>query len=309
MDLAGKTGVTVILCPDGAAGAADVRGSATGTRQFDSLVDAGHVAGNVHGLVFAGGSGFGLGCADGVVAHLEEDGAGFTTGYRCVPIVPTAILFDLAFGDATAVPTVAMAADAARAAAAGEQRCGSVGAGIGATVGKANGPACAMKGGFGFAAGQVPGGARVAIAAAVNALGDVRDPLTGEPIAGCRTAPNGVERASARELLLQPPSEHAWVKNSRQGNTTLVAIMTDAALSRAELKKVCVMAFAGLGRCLDPALSEFDGDLVVALSHGEVDAHAHQVGIAAQDLVGEAIVAAVQEADGFGIVPAVADLV
>ncbi|HEX6198837.1 MAG TPA: P1 family peptidase [Thermoanaerobaculia bacterium] len=314
-DTRGMTGVTVILCPEGAAAAAEVRGSATGTRQFDSLVDPRHVATRAHAVVLAGGSGFGLAAADPVVAHLAARGAGFRTGFGVVPLVPTAILFDLAFGEPAARPgpeLVAAALAAAEAlppeaaAAAGvEVPVGSVGAGTGATVGKALGPERGMKGGFGFASLSVPGGPTVAAAVAVNAFGDVRDPATGRLVAGCRTAPDSLELAGAeRELAALPPGfGHAW-----EGNTTLAVVMTDAALSRTAASKVCQMAFGGLYRALAPAISLYDGDLVVTLSRGETPAHPNQVGVLAAYAVERAIVRAVTEADGFGLLPAAKDL-
>src|SRR5258705_7402350 len=104
-DRDGMTGVTVVLCPRGVLAAAEVRGSATGTRQFDSLVSAQHVASRAHAIVLAGGSGFGLSAADPVVQWLAAQGLGFQTGLRPIPLVPTAILFDLSVGSATAAPT------------------------------------------------------------------------------------------------------------------------------------------------------------------------------------------------------------
>ncbi|HTQ79109.1 MAG TPA: P1 family peptidase, partial [Thermoanaerobaculia bacterium] len=140
-DLAGKTGVTVLLCPQGVLAAAELRGSATGTRQFDGLISAQHVSSRAHAVVLAGGSSFGLSAADPVVADLASQGYGFATGVRPVPLVPTAILFDLAFGGADAPPGPAVVEAALRSAAAGPVAVGSVGAGTGATVGKALGPA------------------------------------------------------------------------------------------------------------------------------------------------------------------------
>lgn len=299
----GMTGVSVVLCPAGAVAAAEVRGTATGTRQFDSLIDPGHIATRAHAVVLAGGSGFGLGCSDGVVAWLESQGAGFDSGVRLVPLVPTAILFDLAFGDPKAVPSPEMARSAAEAAVGGVQPQGSLGAGTGATVGKANGPECGMKGGIGFSACTLDDGTGVAVLVAVNALGDVVDPISSHPVAGCRVAADSLERDSSSRILLEPHDGHAW-----DSNTTLVVVMTDAALGRTQVRKVCAMAFGGVARALDPALTEYDGDLVVALSLGDRTAHAHQVGVAAQQLTGEAIVNAVRAADGFGLLPAVADL-
>ena len=304
-DLEGKTGVTVILCPDGALAAAEVRGSATGTRQFDSLVLGHHVASRAHAAVLAGGSGFGLAAADPVVAWLERGGFGFDTGLGVVPLVPTAILFDLGLGDPAARPGAALVERALAAAAAGPVAVGSVGAGTGATVGKARGLACAMKGGFGFAALAAPEGPTVAAAVAVNAFGDVRDPESGRTIAGCRAAPDSRELVGAERVLAHLPSDfpHPW-----EGNTTLAVVMTDAALPKAALLKVCQMAFGGLYRALAPAVSLFDGDLLIALSRGDVRAHVNQVGVLAQHAVAAAVVTAVTEADGFGLVPAVRDL-
>lgn len=306
-DREGMTGVTVILTPGGALAAAEVRGSATGTRQFDSLVSAQHVASRAHALVLAGGSGFGLAAADPVVRHLAERGIGFQTGLRPVPLVPTAILFDLGLGRADAAPTPELVRSALAAAGSGEIPVGSVGAGTGATVGKALGPACGMKGGFGFASLEVGEGEErlvVAAAVAVNAFGDVRA-LDGSPVAGCRTSPESRQRASAEALLarLPPEAPHPW-----EGNTTLAVILTNAELAKPAALKVCQMAFGGLYRTLAPALSLFDGDLVALLSVGGRRATVNQVGVLAERAVAEAILRGVREADGFGLLPAARDL-
>lgn len=304
-DRQGMTGVTVILCPEGARAAAEVRGSATGTRQFDSLVQMHHIATRCHGVVLSGGSGFGLAAADPVVEHLRAAGYGFDSGVGVVPLVPTAILFDIGLAVAARRPYAELAATALEAAAAGEVTCGSVGAGTGATVGKALGIDRAMKGGFGFAAAALSSGLEVAAAAAVNAFGDVRDPETGGILAGCRTTPDGIELAGAGRVLASRPHDELPVWES---NTTLAVVMTNAALSRLALRKVCEMAFGGLYRTLLPALTLYDGDLVVALARGEQPAHPHQVGILAEHLVAEAIVTAVREADGLGRLPSFQDL-
>lgn len=309
-DRAGMTGVTVILCPEGVTAAAEVRGTATGTRQFDSLVASQHVASRAHAVVLAGGSGFGLSAADPVVDWLAARGYGFQTGIAPVPLVATAILFDLGFGAVEARPTPALVERALASAADGaeaEVEVGSVGAGTGATVGKVLGLDRAMKGGFGFASlsvGGSPGGPTVAAAVAVNAYGDVRG-LDGRLVAGCRTAPDSRELAGADRVLaaLPPDEEHPW-----QGNTTLAVVMTDAVLTKSTALKVCQMAFGGFYRTLSPALSLVDGDLIVALSTGRVRAHVHQVGVLAERAVAEAILTAVREADGFGLLPAVRDL-
>lgn len=303
-DRTGMTGVTVVLCPEGVTAAAEVRGTATGTRQFDSLVAGQHIASRAHAVVLAGGSGFGLSAADPVVEWLASRGYGFQTGVAPVPLVPTAILFDLGFGDPTARPRSELVEQALASATAGEMEVGSVGAGTGATVGKALGRENGMKGGFGFASMAVPDGPTVAVAVAVNAFGDVRD-LDGRIVAGCRTAPGALELAQADRVLAALPADtpHPW-----EGNTTLAVVMTDAILTKATALKVCQMAFGGFYRTLAPALSLFDGDLVVTLATGQRRAHVHQIGVLAERAIAEAILLAVREADGFGLLPAVRDL-
>jgi len=304
-DAVGMTGVTVILCEEGALAAAEVRGSATGTRQFDSLVSPLHVSSKAHAMVLAGGSGFGLAAAEPVVEALAADEKGFRTPLGVVPIVPTAILFDLGFGDAGARPDTGLVRRALASARRGAVACGSVGAGTGATVGKARGLECAMKGGFGFASMRAANGVSVAAAVAVNAFGDVRDPASGRVVAGCRrSARSHVLVGADRELAALPAdTPHPW-----QGNTTLAVVMTDAILDKAAALKVCQMAFGGFYRSLLPALSLFDGDLLVTLASGRLAANLHQVGVLAVRAVAEAIAVAVRAAYGFGLLPAVTDL-
>ena len=303
-DRVGKTGVTVILCPEGATAAAEVRGTATGTRQFDSLVSGQHLGSRAHAVVLSGGSSFGLTNADPVVMWLARHGYGFDTGIAKVPLVPTAILFDLGLGKPV-FPGPVLVNDALKNHAQGPVEVGSVGAGTGATVGKANGgPENGMKGGFGFASLTVLDGPTVAAAVAVNAFGDVRR-LDGTLLAGCRVAPDSHEFAHAERVLahFSPDLAHPW-----EGNTTLAVVMTDAALTKANALKVCNMAFGGFHRTLSPALSLFDGDLVVVLSLGEKKAHVNQIGVLAEHAVAEAILAGVAAADGFGVLPAARDL-
>jgi L-aminopeptidase/D-esterase-like protein len=304
-DTVGMTGVTVVLCPEGAVAAAELRGSATGTRQFDSLIGSHHLATRAHAVVLAGGSGFGLSAADAVVEALARDGRGFDAGVARVPLVPTAILFDLGFGDPQARPGRALVEQALRGAGGGPVAMGSVGAGTGATVGKALGRECGMKGGIGFASLAVPGGPTVAALVAVNAFGDVRDPDGGALVAGCRAAPDSRRLVGAERVLaaLVPTAPSPW-----EGNTTLAVVMTDAELSKRAALKVCQMACGGLYRALAPALTLFDGDLVVTLATGERPAHVHQIGVLAERAVTAAILAGVRAADGFGLLPAVRDL-
>lgn len=304
------TGVTVVLCPEGATAVAEVRGSATGTRQFDALVNPWHLATKAHALVFAGGSAFGLRAADEVAEHLAARGHGFETGVGVVPTVPTAILFDLAFRQASGRPTAELVrsalADAYARGPGAPIACGSVGCGTGATVGKALGRPSAMKGGFGFAR-TVVGDLVVAAAVGVNAFGDIRDPATGRLVAGCRRSPTSLELADASRVLAgaPPTSDHPW---ESAGNTTLAVVLTNAALPKLALGKVAQIAFGAFHRVLSPALALYDGDLVAVLARGDVPTHPHQLAVLAQHVLEGAMLRAVRCADGFGLLPAVRDL-
>lgn len=305
-DIEGRTGVTVILCPEeGATAAAEVRGSATGTRQFDSLVLPTHLATRVHAVVLSGGSAFGHRAADPVLDRLAEEGRGFGTGRGVVPLVPTAILFDLGLGERPPRPREELALDALDSASSGPIPVGSVGAGTGATVGKARGFERGMKGGFGFVSLRSEGGPTVAAAVAANPFGDVFDPEDGHLLAGCRTSVSGLELADARRVLAGLPAEadHPW-----EGNTTLAVFMTDALLDKTALLAVCRMAFGAFHRVLSPALTLYDGDLVVGLAAGRVPCHLHRVAVLAEEAVARAIVRGVRSADGLGLLPSVRDL-
>ena len=184
------TGCTVILCGTTAVGGVDVRGSATGSVELDTL-NPGHVAPNVHAIVLAGGSAFGLEASSGVRRMLEKKGIGFNAGVTHVPIVPGAILFDLSIGKAQARPDREMGEKAVEAANDGPVAEGNVGAGTGATVGKILGMKNAMKSGIGSASLTLGSGVMVGALVAVNALGDVIDPKTDEIVAGARKTPGG----------------------------------------------------------------------------------------------------------------------
>ena len=180
------TGCTVVLVEDGAVAGVDVRGSAPGTRETDLLRPTGLVD-QVHAIVLAGGSAFGLAAASGVVQYLEERGIGFVTPTAKVPIVPAAILYDLGVGDASIRPTAECGYRAARAATDGPVVEGNVGAGAGATVGKLAGAGRAMKSGLGSASVSLASGLTVAALVAVNAVGDIIDPHTNRIVAGLRS--------------------------------------------------------------------------------------------------------------------------
>lgn len=300
--LHGPTGCTVILCPEGAVAGIDVRGSASGTRQTDSLSDL-HRVPHVHGILLAGGSSFGLDAGGGVLQYLEEKGIGFDVTVTRVPIVPTAILFDLGFGNPAVRPDKALGYQACLNATSDDPAEGSVGAGTGATIGKLFSVLQATKGGLGYSAARTEEGLIVAALVVVNAFGDVRD-LSGNIIAGARTGPDDRTFADTWACMkrgLQP-------KQFLVQNTTLGVILTNARLDKAEARKLAQLAQNGLVRVIAPVHTLYDGDIVFALSVGKVEAPLMQVGILAQEMVQAAVLRAVKAADGLGRLPAWRDL-
>lgn len=287
-DRVGRTGCTVILPPPGTVAAVDVRGGAPGTRET-GVFTPGNLVSEIHGLVFAGGSAFGLAAADGVTSFLRVRGVGFAIGPTRVPIVAAAVLFDLAVGSGSAFPGAAMGEAACAAAREGTIETGSVGAGAGATVGKLFGVSRAAPGGVGAAALALPGGGRVAALAAVNAFGEVVDPDTGDRIAG----PAGATLPSARALWSEPLAETPPAGSS----TTLVCVATDLPFDAGALRRLAIEAHDGIARAVRPAHTVVDGDVVFALSApGPAPPLAVRlrVGAAAAEVAARAIVAAVR---------------
>jgi L-aminopeptidase/D-esterase-like protein len=291
------TGCTAILCPQGAVGGVDIRGSATGTEETPVL-DPGHVTPQVHGILLAGGSAFGLEAASGVRRYLEHQGVGYNTGAAKVPIVPAAILYDLAIGQAGVRPTAAMGEAAAAAATADAVKEGSVGAGTGATVGKILGMRQAMKSGVGAFTVTLPGGVMVSSLAVVNAFGDVRDPATGKILAGARTTPEGTDFIDTQEQMKRGAAGGFAVRN-----TTLVVVATDARLTKVQATKLAQQGGLGMARTIYPVNTMFDGDIVFALSLGDRQADVNTLGVAAAEAVAESIVRAVKLAKTLGGVP------
>jgi L-aminopeptidase/D-esterase-like protein len=248
--------------------------------------------------------------------HLEREGVGFDTGSARVPIVPTAILYDLGIGSSTRRPDAAMGMKACRAAVAGAGHpvaSGSVGAGTGATVGKLFGMARAMKGGIGNAALRLPssaGGATVAALAAVNAFGDVIDYDSGAIVAGARAPLKGGGGLFAGTEILMRAGEARRRPASApaQANTTLVVVATDAKLSRVEARRLGRVCQDGIARSISPAHTSYDGDIVFALSAGNRSADLDCLGVTACRAVGMAVFDAVASATTLGGVPALRDL-
>jgi L-aminopeptidase/D-esterase-like protein len=300
------TGCTVILAEKGAVGGVDVRGASPGTRETDLLNPVNTVE-RVNAIVLSGGSAFGLDAATGVMRYLEERGIGYPTGVIPVPIVPAAILFDLGVGgDPKIRPTADCGYRAATGATDGPVAEGNVGAGAGATIGKIGGPGRAMKGGIGTASFTTADGTVVAALVAVNAVGDVIDPDTGQVVAGVRTA-DGKSLADARKLLrspeFKPPTRHP-------ANTTIGVVATNARLTKAQATKLAQMAQDGLARALYPAHTIVDGDTIFALATGERQEPSDvlTLGVFAADVVAQAIVRAARQATGIPGYPAARDM-
>jgi len=291
------TGCTAILCEQGAVGGVDIRGSATGTEETPTL-DPGHVTPQVHGILLAGGSAFGLEAASGARRYLERRGVGYNTGAAKVPIVPAAILYDLGIGKANVRPNAAMGEAAAAAATTEAVEEGCVGAGTGATVGKILGMKQAMKSGVGSFTVTLPGGVLVASLVAVNAFGDVRDPTNGKILAGARKAPDSREFADTQEVMKRGATGGFGGRN-----TALAVVATNARLTKVEARKLAEMAGLGIARTIYPANTMFDGDVVFALSLGEARADVNTLGVAAAEAVAEAVVRAVRLAKTLGGVP------
>ncbi len=316
-DLDALTGVTVILCEDGAVAGMDQRGGAPGTRETDAMKPM-HLVQKAHAIVLAGGSAFGLDSASGVVKYLEERGVGFDVRVAKVPIVPAAILFDLGIGKSSVRPDAAMGYTACQNASSERPAEGNVGAGAGATVGKIFGAGQATKSGIGTASVDLGGGVIVGAIVAVNAFGDVVEPSTGQILAGARKPellkkPGFLEKpgfsapvhfadtlATMKGLLGK-----TVLRFARSGENTVIGVVaTNARLAKEEITKVAQMADDGLARTVRPAHSMVDGDTIFALATGQKNADVNLVGAYAAEVVARAIVNAVLCAEPAGGLPA-----
>ena len=300
------TGCTVILCPpEGAVAGVDVRGGSPGTRETDLLRPENHIE-RIHAILLSGGSAFGLAAADGVVRWLEERGVGYDVGIARVPIVPAAILYDLPLARADVRPGPEAGYAACAAAHAGPVEEGTIGAGVGASVGKARGLRCACKGGLGSAAVTLPSGLIVGALAVVNAFGNITDPRTGRVVAGVRDLDDaGRFRGFADPVALLAAGDAPQFATS---NTTLAVVATNARLGKAAMTKVAQQAQTALARTIRPVHTTIDGDVVFALSYGDIAAAIDVVGALAADVLAQAILRGVRTAQrAFGL-PCAAEL-
>ena len=301
------TGCTVVLCPQGATAGVAVRGGAPGTRETDLLRPENTVQ-QVHAVLLTGGSAFGLDAAGGVMRWLDEHGHGLAVGPARVPIVPAAVLFDLWIGDPRIRPGAAEGYAACEAASTAAPAQGSVGAGLGASVGKRLGIARAMKGGIGTAS-LAHGGFTVGALVAVNAIGNVLGE-DGRPIAGVRT-PDGRALAAPEAALFGSDAVGPGMA------TTIGVVATDAWLDKAQAAQLASLAHHGLARAVSP-ISTHDGDSFFALAtgrdgHGPGRGDLTLLGALAAEAVARAIRNAVRAAtaldgDGLPPLPALRDL-
>jgi len=290
-------------------GGVDQRGGAPGTRETDALYPL-HLVQQVHAIVLAGGSAFGLDAASGVVRYLEERGVGFDVRVARVPIVPAAILFDLSVGKPDVRPDAAMGYQACLNAASGPLEAGNVGAGTGATVGKVLGITQAMKAGLGNASIHLGNGLVVGAIAAVNAFGDVIQPNNGTILAGARQPHPGEDNPVERKFVdtlqvFQRMAADLNLNFSNRTNTVIGVVATNAALNKEQANKMAQMAQDGLARTIRPAHTMVDGDTIFALSMGEMKADVSMIGAFAAEAFSQAILNAIYAATPIQGIPAI----
>lgn len=302
------TGCTVVLCRKGAVAGVDVRGGAPGTRETD-LLNPVNLVEKVHAITLAGGSAYGLDAASGVMKYLEENKIGFNTGAAKVPIVPSAILYDLGIGQADVRPDSTMGYQAAASASSAPPNEGNVGAGTGASVGKMFGANLSMKSGEGTASMDIGGGVVVGALVAVNAWGDVVDPDSNEIIAGLRSGKVGPVRVGGKEYfadtltMMKKPAGRSLMKLATRANTVIGVVATNAKLTKAQATKVAQMAHDGLARTIRPAHTVLDGDTIFTLSTGSRKSDVTSVGSFAAEVMAQAIIRAVKMASPAGGLP------
>ncbi|MBX3066557.1 MAG: P1 family peptidase [Anaerolineae bacterium] len=273
-NLEARTGCTVILCPPKTVGGVDQRGGSPGTRETDLLRPL-HAVQHVNAILLSGGSAYGLAAADGVMRYLEEQGIGYPTPAGVVPIVPAAILYDLAVGDPKVRPDAAMGYAASEAASDAPIALGSVGAGAGATVGKLMGPDSALRGGIGSACIDLGDGLYVAALVAVNALGDV-------------VAEDGSLLAGVGALNILPLMARLTMPDA-DSNTVIGVVATNAKLDKDQTNKMAQLAHDGLARAIRPAHTMFDGDTIFGLASGQIEANPLVIGAFAAEVMATAI--------------------
>ena len=312
-DSSALTGCTVILCKDGAIGGVNQRGGAPGTRETDLLRPM-HMIQKVHAIMLAGGSAYGLDAASGAMQYLEEQKIGVNTGPALVPIVPAAILFDLAVGDAHIRPDKAMGYQACLNASADKPLEGCHGAGTGATVGKILGMGQAMKSGIGTSSMEVTTGVAIGAIVAVNAMGDIIDHKTNQIVAGTRSIQKGPVKIGkegyfANTLsIMQSKLGQAALTFAGKQNTIIGVITTNAALDKEGANKFAEAASNGIAISTRPAFTMLDGDTIFSLSTGNKHVDLNLLCAFAPLVFAEAMLNAVRKAEPAGGLPAIQSL-
>ena len=288
------TGCTAILAKAGAVAGVDVRGAAPGTRETD-LLHPTNLVQQVHGIMLAGGSAWGLDAASGAMRWLEEQGVGMDIAVGRVPLVPAAVLFDVLVGDMRIRPDAAAGYAACQAASTVTPAQGNVGAGAGAVVGKIFGIQHAMKGGIGTASVTVDG-VTVGAIIACNALGDVVSPDTAQVLAGAR-GPGGKTLRDTRRALLQGQAPKPLLAGT---NTTIGVIATDATITKAQASRLATVGHDGLARAINPVHTMSDGDTLFCLGTGLAGSNPGMMVLAtmAAEAVAQATVQAIYAAQG-----------
>ncbi|MBD5560756.1 MAG: P1 family peptidase [Clostridia bacterium] len=279
-DTQGLSGVTVLLAREGAVTGVSVSGSAPGTRET-ALMEQAKAKELIYAVLLAGGSAYGLAAADGVMLFCEQNGMGVHTPAGVVPTVPAAVIYDLEYGRSDVRPNAGMGYAACINAKQTVQQ-GSIGAGIGATVGKVLGMKHCQKGGIGTASLTLAGGAVVGAIVCVNAFGDIYD--NGRIIAGARTKQGFLD--TAEYMITHEVSTNVF----RDRNTTLGIVATDAVLDRDEATKLAQVAQDGMARAINPVHTMVDGDTVFGLSYGSRHADLNCILAAAAEATRRAIV-------------------
>lgn len=284
-DIEGGTGLTLILPDPGNTAGVDVRGGAPGTRETDLLNPLNQVS-EVSSIILSGGSAYGLEAASHLMKILEKEGIGFDVGVGVVPIISQAVLFDLAYKNPKARPDEKMTQKAFESATYDDKSQGILGAGTGATVGKALGPEFLVKSGLGQASIK-KGDLVVSAIVAVNAFGDIFDYHKGLQIAG--PTKDG-KMLKTIDLIDQILGSFADIKPS---NTTIGAVATNATFSKTELTKIAGMAHDGYARSINPVHTLFDGDTIFSLATNKVEANINLVGALAAEAMSMAIANAI----------------
>lgn len=288
------TGCTVLLFDQCSPAGVDIRGGGPASRETPLLSPLAASRG-LHGILLSGGSAFGLDAAGGVMRYLEERGIGFDVGVTKVPLVCQSSVFDLSLGRKDRRPDGRMAYQACENANRGPAKEGCVGVGCGCSVGKYRGMEYAMKSGFGTY-GVEAAGIKVGAVVAVNALGDIYDLETGRQIAGLLNEEKNA-LCSTEEAMCQDIRQE---KELFAGNTTIGAVLTNAAFDKAQMNKIASMAYNGYARTIRPVNTTADGDSIYGVSLGNRQADLNVVGTLAAYVMGMAVNQAVRQAKSMG---------